>query len=94
MRKSILLTSFVALCATASAASAADLPAAVEIDRPVTYVPTPTAVEIATPVTYYGYDSNGYGYGYRHGYYPRYYRPYGYYGYHHYGYYPHWYRHW
>ncbi len=87
MRKSILLTSCVALCATASAASAADLAATVEINRPPTYSPAPTVTGIASPVTYYGYDD--YGYGYRHGYYhPHYYRPYGYYRYH-YGYAPH-----
>jgi hypothetical protein len=51
MRKSILLTSFAALCATTSAGLAADLPAypppaAAEIDRPLTYSPAPRVVEV------------------------------------------------
>lgn len=86
MRKSILLASFAALCATVSAASADGF----GYDKP--YGSKTIVKEIVQPVTYYGY-----GYGYRHGYHPyhyghygHYYRPYYYYG----GYYRHGYRHW
>jgi hypothetical protein len=75
MRKSILLTSFAALCATVSAASAMPI------------APAPTADEIVTPVTYYGY---GYRHRYYHRHYYRPYGYYGYYrpGYRHHR---HWY---
>ena len=93
MRKSILLASFAALCATASVTGASEAgpsyaSKAIEIVKPVDVIKAvefAKPVEFLRPVTYSGY----YRYGYPH--YYRHYRPYFYdYGYHRYGY-RHWY---